>query len=95
MKRPIQAGDRCLVVGGLGRGKSPNLGKQVRVISLQGEHSQHGRIWRCTGDGVQQLSDSGTYLLTGMADFAAAWLQRIEPPPVAPQATTVASEATS
>ncbi len=79
MTAPIQSGDRCEVIGGLGRDKSPNMGLTVRVVSLQGEHSQLGRIWRCEGPGVQQLTDAGTYTVTGVADFAAAWLQKIEP----------------
>lgn len=76
---PIKAGDLCLVIGGLGRTKSPNMGQQVTVRSLQGEHSQYGRIWRCQGKDVQQLIDAGTYQTTGWADFAVAWLQRIDP----------------
>lgn len=83
MSAPIQAGDRCLVVSGLGRSKSPNLGLTVRVVSLRGEHSQHGRVWRCVGRGVQQLTDGGGYVTTGAADFSAAWLARIEPPALA------------
>ncbi len=81
MKRPIQSGDRCLVVGGLGRGKSPNIGLTVTAKSAQGEHSTLGRIWMCEGAGVQQLTDAGTYQVTGWADFASSWLQRIEPDP--------------
>jgi hypothetical protein len=77
--KPIQAGDIAEVIQGLGRSKSPNIGKRVRVVSMQGEHSQHGRIWRCTGDGIQQLSDAGTYITTGWADFPATWLHKIEP----------------
>ena len=79
MKRPIQAGDKCLVVGGMGLDRSPNLGLTVTVRSLQGDHSVRGKIWRCEGDGVTQLTDTGTYQVTGWADFAASWLQRIEP----------------
>lgn len=82
MKRPISTGDRCLVIGGLGRHKSPNLGLTVTVGMRQGEHSQHGVIWHCAGDGIQQMTDTGAYVVTGEADFAQAWLQRIEPPPV-------------
>lgn len=78
--RPISAGDVCLVVGGLGRTKSPNAGRTVTVRSLQGEHTQHGRIWRCEGAGVQQLTEGAQYETTGWADFAASWLQRIDPP---------------
>lgn len=79
MKQPIKAGDRAVVIGGLGQKKSPNIGLEVTVSSLQGEHSQHGRIWRCTGDGIKQLTDAGTYVATGWADFAQGWLQKIEP----------------
>jgi hypothetical protein len=62
-----------------GPGKSPNIGLTVRVVSCHGEHSQHGIIWRCKGEGVKQLHDSGSYIVTGWADFAASWLRRIEP----------------
>ncbi len=75
----ISSGDTCIVVQGLGRQKSPNLGAIVKVVSLQGEHSQHGRIWRCEGPSVHQLSDSGTYTKTGWADFPTSWLQKIDP----------------
>lgn len=77
--KPIQAGDFAEIIRGLGRDKSPNIGKRVRVVSLQGEHSQFGRIWRCTGEGVQQLADGGTYVVTGWADLPASWLRKIEP----------------
>jgi hypothetical protein len=87
---PLKAGDRCEVVGGLGRGKSPNVGLRVTVASFQGEHSQLGRIWRCTGDGVQQLTDGGTYAVTGWADFAQSWLRKL--PPAAPPLTTTTNE---
>lgn len=81
MREPIKAGDRCEVIGGLGRDKSPNIGQIVTVVALHGEHSQLGRIWRCTGPNIQQLTDGGTYIVTAWADFAASWLRKIEPPP--------------
>ena len=80
MSQPIKAGDQCIVVAGLGQQKSPNLGLRVKVVSLQGEHSQYGRIWRCVGEGIKQLTDAGTYVVTGEADFAASWLMKDEPP---------------
>ena len=80
MTRPISAGDVCIVIAGLSRSKSPNKGLVVTVRSLRGEHRLHGRVWRCEGAGVQQLTDGGGYQVTGWADFAAAWLQRIDPP---------------
>lgn len=87
MTRPISAGDVCVVVGGQGRSKSPNLGRQVTVRSAQGEHSRYGPIWRCKGAGIQQLADSGQYETTGWADFAADWLQRIDPEKLSDSAT--------
>jgi hypothetical protein len=77
--KPISAGDRCLVVGGLGQSKSPNIGLTVTVQSFQGEHSGRGRIFRCTGQGIKQLTDTGAYVETNEADFAVSWLQRIDP----------------
>ena len=59
--KPIQSGDTCQVIQGLGRSKSPNLGLTVTVVSLQGEHSQHGRVFRCKGVGVVQLGDGGIF----------------------------------
>lgn len=81
MREPIKAGDKCLVVSGLWRSKSPNIGLTVTVGLYLGEHSQHGHIWHCTGDGIKQLSDIGTYVTTNEGDFTASWLQKIEPPP--------------
>lgn len=80
MTEPIKSGDRCLVISGLGQGKSPNVGQEVTVLSLQGEHSHYGRIWRCSGPDIKQLTDAGTYQFTGWADFAATWLEKIVPP---------------
>lgn len=79
MNEPIKAGDICQVIGGMGRVKSPNLGLEVKVLSLKGEHSQHGRIWRCEGPGVVQLTNAGTYIVTGWADFAVSWLLKLGP----------------
>lgn len=95
MSEPIKAGDLAEVVGGLGRGKSPNLGLRVKVLSLQGEHSQHGRIWRCEGAGVKQMSDAGQYIDTGFADFASSWLRKIQPPRGPDQAATKNREVTA
>lgn len=79
MTRPISKGDVCLVIDGVLKHKSPNVGKQVTVQSLQGNHSKLGVIWRCAGpDLVAFNDDAGT--LTGIADFPAIWLKRIDPP---------------
>lgn len=88
MSAPLQAGDTAVVVNGMGAAKSPNVGKTVKVLSLQGEHSRLGRVWRCEGAGIQQLSDAGGYIATGWADFPAAWLQKISPPDTTQSNTT-------
>lgn len=73
---PIKSGDSCLVVGGVFEDKAPNLGKTVTVMALRGEHSQYGRIWACSGkDLVTEYGGVGSN-----ADFAASWLQKIQPP---------------
>jgi hypothetical protein len=90
MNEPIKAGDACIVIGGLGRGKSPNIGKRVVVKTIMGEHSQHGRIARCRGDGVVQLGDAGNYVETGWADFAVVWLKKADPLP--PKVTSTTDE---
>lgn len=76
---PIKAGDLCEVISGLGRHKSPNLGLFVKAISTVGDHSLYGRVWRCEGPHVQQLTDTGTYQVTGWADFPVTWLRKIKP----------------
>jgi hypothetical protein len=76
---PIKAGDTAIVIGGLGRDKSPNIGLEVLVKELRGEHSRFGRVWRCYGAGVKQLTDGGEYQTLGWADFPASWLQKIDP----------------
>lgn len=92
MKEPIKAGDKCLVVGGQGRQKSPNLGKTVTVKHRVygehgGDHSTLGTIFLCEGDDVQQLGDAGNYVITGWAHFSVNWLQKIEPPKLTKTAT--------
>ena len=80
MREPIKAGDLAEVIGGLGQHKSPNLGLIVKVVAFRGEHSRLGRMWRCEAPEVCQLSDAGTYVRTGEADFAQDWLRKIDPP---------------
>jgi len=86
MKEPIKSGDMCLVVGGLGRKKSPNIGKTVRVGLSVGDHSEYGRVWRCTGEDIKQLHDNGEYITMHWADFPAKWLEKIIPPGITPKA---------
>ena len=95
MNEPIKAGDLCEVVGGLGCEKSPNLGLRVTVEHLRGEHTKYGRIWRCSGPGVKQLTDGGGYVETGWGDFAASWLRKLPPPSTPPVATTTEHEVTA
>ncbi len=94
MSEPIKAGDNCLVIGGLGKTKSPNVGLIVKVISRQfgalgDDHSKFGPVYRCSGEGVTQLADSGAYLVVGWADFPKDWLQKIKPSPAPAQTKTI------
>ena len=70
----IYAGALCKVVGGT---DGLNLGKTVRVASLQGEHSKLGRIWRCTAVDCEIVTEYGAVGIS--ADFAQAWLEVIPP----------------
>lgn len=90
MTEPIKSGDDCLVVGGALKGKSPNIGKRVRVVSMQGEHSKLGRVWRCSGEALMQFDGS----VSGWADFPATWLEKINPDAPPPKAATRQVEAT-
>lgn len=82
--KPIQTGDTAIIIMGALGDKGPNVGKQVTVGKLQGEHSKHGRIWRVHGQGlVTEYGATGTE-----CDCAASWLQKIESPPqTAPSAS--------
>lgn len=88
--RPISKGDRCRVINGVLRDKSPNVGKTVVVASLQGNHSKLGVIWRCTGPDLVSFNDMAPP--DGAIDFPAIWLERIEPdaPPAKAIETKVA-----
>lgn len=73
---PIKSGDMAEVIeGALGK-SGPNIGKIVTVVSFQGEHSMHGRIWRVTGDNL--ITEYGAVGMT--MDCAQSWLRKIEPP---------------
>lgn len=80
MSEPLKAGDLAEVINGLGRGKSPNIGKIVTVGMIAGESDRYGLVRHCTGPGIVQLSDSGAYVITGEADFPVSWLRKIESP---------------
>lgn len=75
MSEPIKSGDLAFIVFGALGNKGPNIGKQVTVGRLQGEHSQYGRIWRVHGQNlVSEFGGVGKEL-----DCAASWLRKIEP----------------
>lgn len=76
MTAPIQSGDMAEIIEGALGNQGPNVGKIVRVESLRGEHSQHGRIWRVSGEGL--VTEYGA--LGNQADCAQSWLRKIEPP---------------
>lgn len=85
MSEPINAGDRCEVVWGLQGENSPNLGLIVIARQYVGDHSQHGRVWRCEAEyaeiGQPGHDVPGRLPIRGMADFAQAWLRKLPPPP--------------
>lgn len=91
MSEPIKAGDLAEVIDGLKGKDSPNLGLIVRVLAYVGDHSQHGRIWRCEAE-YAVLGQEGVNVPPDKADFAQAWLRKIEPPPVKTQTTAKVSD---
>jgi hypothetical protein len=80
MNEPIKSGDRCEVIAGALGSEGPNVGKLVTVGELRGEHSEHGRIWRCHGQGL--VTEFGA--LGNQADFAQSWLRKLPPAEVPP-----------
>ena len=70
----IYCGVLCRVVGGT---DGLNVGKIVRVASYQGDHSRHGRIWRCTTESGPLVTEYGAIGIA--ADFAQDWLALLEP----------------
>ncbi len=83
--QPITTGDRCQVIWGAMGKDSPNIGLIVVARQYVGDHSQHGRIWRCEAEYAHQIQP-GVNVRPGMADFAQAWLKKL--PPDATPATT-------
>lgn len=79
MTSPIKAGDLCEVISGMEGSQSPNIGLIVQVLAYRGDHSQHGRIWRCEAQ-YAVLGQPGRDVPPGAADFAQNWLRKIEPP---------------
>ena len=81
MSEPIKAGDLAEVISGLQGTASPNIGLVVSVVSLQGEHSLYGRIWRCEAEYGERGQPRTDDVPLGILDFAQAWLRKINPPP--------------
>jgi hypothetical protein len=81
MSRPISKGDVCLIIDGVLKHKSPNVGKTVTVQWRVGEHSKLGVIWQCSGPDLIAFNDD-TMSPSGTVDVPAIWLKRIEPPPL-------------
>lgn len=48
----------------------------MRVVAFRGEHSQHGRIWRVSGESL--ITEYGA--VGNTLDCAQGWLRKIEPP---------------
>lgn len=89
MNEPIKAGDRAEVVWGLQGEKSPNIGLIVKVLQFVGDHSQHGRVWRCEAEYAER-GQQGKNVPPGQADFAQSWLKKL--PPEAPPLKAVVEE---
>lgn len=81
MTEPIKAGDLAEVISGLQGLASPNIGLIVSAVSLQGEHSLYGRIWRCEAE-YGEAGQPGIDIPPGHLDFAQDWLRKINPPPL-------------
>lgn len=86
---PIKAGDRCEVIDGLLGKASPNLGLIVIVLAYVGDHSKHGRIWRCEAEYAERGQPGDGRAPPGTADFAQSWLRKLPPDPATPKAETV------
>jgi hypothetical protein len=81
MKEPIKAGDICVVIDGLLGKESPNIGLVVVTTAYIGDHSKFGRIWRCKASGaIVGQSPKFRSIEPGEADFAQAWLKKVQPP---------------
>lgn len=88
MKAPLQAGDMAEVISGLQGAESPNIGLIVKVVAFVGEHSKHGRIWRCEAEYATRGQIGTDKVPGGVADFAQSWLRKIEPPKPTTNTTT-------
>lgn len=77
MSKRIQNGVICRVIGGV---DGLNIGRIVQVQTCRGEHSQYGRIWRCTTRGKYLVTEYGAVGLS--ADFAEDWLEPIDEDPI-------------
>lgn len=81
----IESGMLCTIVGGVFSvvhgAQSANMGKRVVAVKLMGEHSQFGRVWRCTAaPGTTLVTEYGVSGLS--CDFAEDWLEPVKPPPL-------------
>ncbi len=93
MNEPIKAGDMAEVINGSAGKDSPNLGLIVTVGKMVFECPVLGRIWRCEAEYAERLViGPGCTCPPGMADFAQAWLRKIEPPKTPGVSTTTKKE---
>lgn len=94
MSEPINKGDLCEVIDGMQGASSPNIGLIVEVLSVAGEHSKFGRIWRCLAEFAER-GQPGVKVPSGTADFAQSWLRKLPPKPQAPKAKARCFELTA
>ncbi len=78
----------CRVISGLKGKDSPNIGLIVQVRHRVYECPQLGILWRCEAEFAERARDDRSLVPGGLADFAADWLVKIEPPPLATNTTT-------
>lgn len=106
MSAPIQAGDECIVIGGALGERSMNKGRRVIVTGRNGAElilhtaegfRSFGQVWRCRSqDGLPFVRHDPTAfpdVPPDRADFAADWLQKVDPEP--PKAVTTDKEVTA
>ena len=88
MNAPIKQGDLAIIIAGALGAKGPNIGKQVTVGKLQGEHSEYGRIWRVHGENL--VTEYGA--VGSEPDCAASWLQKLPPVATKPKQEALSHE---
>lgn len=72
----------------LGTPDQPGHADNKARLTLKRTAAYQAMLNIANGQGIQQLTDSGSYAITHEADFAQSWLQKIEPPKLTTSTTT-------